>query len=285
VDWRLKCLAHYVLQYAPRSLHRALQRQITGRYYFTVTDEELSVYNFHVLSFRKLPQPGRALEFGVGSHLISALLLSAAGAEEVLAYDLSRIATVEQVNHVIQQLRGRVAGDWPEIADLDEDLLRCYRIRYLAPADVGNTGLPAASVDFFCSTSTLEHIPAEDIRRILAECRRLASAQALFSFVIDYHDHYCTADPSITRVNFYRYSESAWRFFNPSGHYQNRLRHSDYERLFDRSGLVALESRAIKPTIDIDRARLNERFRHYSEQDLVALNGVFTLRSRSVATE
>ena len=72
---------------------------------------------------------GRALEFGSGSNLLTPLLLSAPGATEVLAYDVERLASVEQVNHVIRQLRGRVHGEWPEIAALD-DLQRFYRISY-----------------------------------------------------------------------------------------------------------------------------------------------------------
>lgn len=275
-------MAHHLLPYVPRSVHRVVQRRITGRYFLTLTDAVLAAYNFHVENFRKLPNPGRVMEFGAGSNLLSALLMSAAGAQEVLAYDLSPIATVEQINHVIRQLRGRVPGGWQEISTLD-DLARLYRIRYLAPADARATGLPAGSVDFFCSTSTLEHIPATDIERILQECKRVASAGARFSFIVDYHDHYSSADPSIDRVHFYRYSDTLWRIFNPAGHYQNRLRHSDYERLFDDCGLATVESRPVVPTISIDRTQLDERFRGYSEQDLSALNGFFVLHCRSIA--
>lgn len=275
MDWRLKCLAHHLLPYAPRSLHAALQRRVTGRYFLHLTDQNLAAYGYHVENFRKLGKPGRVLEFGSGSNLISALLLSAAGAMEVLAYDLSRIATVEQINHVIRQLRGRVPGDWREITEL-ADLAR-YRIRYVAPADARNTGLPAGSVDFFCSTSTLEHIPATDIERILQECKRLASPQARFSFIVDYHDHYCSADPSISRVNFYRYSDAVWRLLNPSHHYQNRLRHSEYARLFADIGLQALEARPVIMPLPIERDRMHQRFRGYTDTDLAALNGMFHL--------
>ena len=39
--------------------------------------------------------------------------------------------------------------------------------------DARATGLPAGSVDFVTSTSTLEHIPEDDLVPLLAECRRL----------------------------------------------------------------------------------------------------------------
>lgn len=277
MDWRIKCLALHALKFAPYRVHAAAQRRVTGRYLFRVTDQALAAYGYHATAFRKVG--GRALEFGAGSNLLSALLLSNAGAEEVLAYDLARLATVEQVNHVIGQLRDRLPGQWQPVADLDEALLRQYRIRYLAPGDARQTGLPGASVDFFCSTSTLEHIQPHDISAIVVECLRVASAKARFSFVIDYHDHYCTADPNITRIHFYKYSDFMWRFLNPPNHYQNRLRHSDYERLFAACGLEALESRAVVPEIDVDTAHIAARFHHYSRRDLMALNGFFALRA------
>lgn len=132
----------------------------------------------------------------------------------------------------------------------------------------------------FCSTSTLEHIPADDILAILRECRRVASSQALFSFIIDYHDHYGTADKQIGRFHFYRYSDREWRKFNPSNHYQNRLRHSDYEKLFERSGLSSLQNKRIFPDWtgpDLKRATVSPSFKHYSHDDLVAANGHFLL--------
>jgi methyltransferase family protein len=276
MDWRLKCLALHALSRAPHGLYAGLQRRSTARYFLKLTAPLLAAFGYHVENFRKVG--GRALEFGAGRNLVTALLLSNAGADEVLAYDLARLATVELVNRMIAELRTWIPGDWPGIADLGDDLRRRYRIRYLAPGDARCTGLEPGNVDFICSTSTLEHIAPTDIAAILGECQRIASPRALFSFLIDYHDHYCTADPRITRVNFYKYSDFTWQFLNPSNHYQNRLRHSDYERLFAACGLEALESRAVVPEIEVDTARIAARFRHYSRRDLMALNGFFQLR-------
>jgi hypothetical protein len=276
MNWRLKCLAHHLLPYAPRAAHRAIQRYVSGKYFVHLRDDNLAAYQFHVANLGKIGRAARVLEFGAGSHLLSALLLSAAGAKEVLAFDLVRIATVDQINHVIRQLRDLVPGDWREIADLETDLVHQYRIHYLAPADARNTGLPGGSVDFFCSTSTLEHIPEADIVRILIECKRLASPDARLSHIIDYHDHYVSADATIDRTNFYRYSDAAWKWFNPANHYQNRLRHSEYERIFAAEGFEIVESRAVVKPIAI--SRLHPRFQGYSDRDLMALNGYFLCR-------
>jgi hypothetical protein len=277
MDWRLKCLAFHVLRWMPRSVYVVLQKRVTGRYFFRLSDQELKAYQYHVTNYRRLGHSGRVLEFGAGPNLLSALLLSEAGATEVVTYDIDRIATVEQVNDMIRQLRASLGGAWPEVVDLGDDLVRKYRVRYCAPGDARDTGLPPGSVDLVCSTSTLEHIPAADISAILKECRRIASANALYSFIIDYHDHYATADPSISRVNFYRYSDAVWKLFNPPNHYQNRLRHADFVSLFRRENLEAIEARAVIREVDL--GRVHPHFHNYTPEDLMALNGLFCLRA------
>jgi hypothetical protein len=208
--------------------------------------------------------------------------LSNAGAARVYAYDLNRLATTEQVNDVVRQLRSLGRGDWAEISSLD-DLAERYRIQYCAPGDARRTGLPDATVDLIYSTSTLEHIPEEDIAKILAECRRISSPHALMSFVIDYHDHYGSADSRITRFNFYRYNDAQWRKFNPRGHYQNRLRHSDFQRLFSELELESLVDERIVhgwAEADLDQTPICDTFRRYSHDDLVTSSGKFVLQNR-----
>jgi methyltransferase family protein len=286
VNWKLKALAMHFLAHAPGSLamHRWLQRHVTGRYLDCLTDDFLAAYQYHVNNFLRLPSPEQscALEFGVGRNLLTPLLLSAAGARRIYACDIDRLATLEQINQVIRQLRERdipcPRQAWREVENIEIDLERYYRIKYLAPCDVRHMALAAQSIDFVCSTSTLEHIARADIISIIAECRRLCSPSALMSFIIDYHDHYSTFDAAITRFNFYRYSESAWKWFNPPNHFQNRMRHSDYEALFESSGLIALERRAVTPPYDkkdLQAIRLSDEFARYSTADLAALNGFF----------
>jgi hypothetical protein len=270
MDWRLKCLAFHTIARIP-GIHRWLQRRLTGRYFLTLTDSIFAVYSFHLKNF----PGGHALEFGAGDNLLCPLMLSHAGASEVLAIDLQPLASVDRINHVIRQLAERLPGEWPELSRLG-DLLPLYRIRYVAPADMRATGLPAGSVDFICSTSTLEHIPQKEIEAIIAECRRMCSPKAVCSFTIDYHDHYATGDSSISRFNFYRYPNWLWSFFNPGMHFQNRLRHSDYVKLFE--SFEQIEATQIIPSRPAIPVKLSPQFRRYGPDDLVALNGRFILR-------
>jgi hypothetical protein len=257
-------------------LYRTAQKYVTRSYLFDVTDAYLRLHQFHVAQYQRV-HPGRALEFGGGRHFLSPLLLSNAGATEVLVYDIQRLSSPLQVNHTIRQLRGRVPGDWPEIADWP-DLERKYRIQYLAPGDARNTGLKPAQVNFFCSTSTLEHIPSADIRLIHAECSRVAAAGAVLSHIIDYADHYFYADASISLFNFYKYSERRWRWLNPANHFQNRLRHSDFEKMFHELDWQPIETRSgTVPPEALRTVSLDPLFRRYDSQDLLTSIGYFVL--------
>ncbi len=265
-----------VLEYLPggRFLYRIAQKYVTGNHLFEVTDAYLRIHQFHVAQYRRI-HPGRALEIGGGRHFLTPLLLSNAGAAEVLVYDIQRLSSPAQINHTIRQLRGRVPGDWPEIGDW-QDLENTYRIKYLAPGDARNTGLCPGSVGFFCSTSTLEHIPGRDIRLILAECTRIAAPGALLSHVIDYADHYHYSDAAVSIFNFYRYSERQWRWLNPSNHFQNRLRHSDFEKMFCELNWKAVETKTGEAAPDaIQAIKLDPIFNRYETRDLLTSIGYF----------
>lgn len=280
MNWKLKGIAFRALAVMPfgHALYRLAQRWVTRTSTQAITPTLLRLHQYHVRNYLPVA-PGRALEFGGGRDLLSPLLLSHAGASEVLVYDIERHSSPDQVNHCIRQLRALVPGEWPEIADCGADLEAKYRIRYVAPGDVRDTGLPAGSVSFIVSTSTLEHIPLPDIRLIVAECSRIAAPGAIMSHVIDYSDHYRYADSSIGMFNFYRYGERAWRWWNPPNNYQNRLRHGDFVRLFEAAGLTTIsESRHPVDAESLRGVELAPEFRDYPVEDLLTHSAYFVLR-------
>ena len=281
MNWRLKCAAFRLFEALPfgQSAYRLAQRLVTGRYRFAVTETRLKTYSIPVEVFRAIPGAETALEFGAGRALVTPLLLSHAGARQVYAYDLQRLASIDQVNAAIAQLRAFRDGEWPQVADFTA-LEERYRIAYRAPGDARSTGLPDGSVDLIYSTATLEHIPPDQIGAILRECVRILSPRGRLCFTIDYHDHYASADRGIGYWNFYRFSDEEWQRYNPGSHYQNRLRHSDYRRLFVEAGLQILEGRPLFETWserDLARTELHPRFRGYSHEDLTASNGYWVL--------
>ena len=211
-------------------------------------------------------------EFGAGFELGIPLSFYALGAGSQVLVDIRKLLRVELVNETIEKLQrispqGHLCRTPEKFLDEnhshgDSDawinlLEQWYGVRYLSPCDARNTRLENGSVDFVTSTNTLEHIPAADIRLILQECRRLLRKDGVMSFIIDYKDHYSYSDPKITVYNFLKYSDSAWRWYSPAFHYQNRLRHKDHVGLIRAAGFEVVEEN-LSPPSQADIAHLNQ---------------------------
>ena len=167
-----------------------------------------------------------------------------------------------------RELRG-LGGVLGSLTEVDERL----GIAYLAPRDARNTGLAAESIDFVSSTDTCEHIPEDDLARIFRECHRLLRPGGAFSCRIDLQDHYAYFDRSLSKYNFLRYSEGAWRLVNSPLHFQNRLRSPDYLQLVRGAGFEVLVERPSGPGKDglekLRRMPLAPRFRNgYTPEEL-----------------
>jgi SAM-dependent methyltransferase len=226
-------------------------------------------------------------EFGAGWDLNIALSYAALGIGRQLLVDIRPSVRVELVNHSLltferlwdeleaeaeRELRP-LGGPVRSTAELDARL----GIEYLAPRDARATGLPGESVDFVSSTDTCEHIPAADLARIFAECRRLLRPGGAFSCRIDLQDHYSYFDPSLSHYNFLRFSDRTWRLVNSPLHFQNRLRAPDYLRLVHDARLEIVTETPSGPgaegLAELRGLPLAPRFRGYSLEQL----GVGTL--------
>jgi SAM-dependent methyltransferase len=160
---------------------------------------------------------------------------------------------------------------------------KIYGIEYKAPYDARDTGLNDNSIDCITSTNTLEHIPPNDIKAILKECYRILNKDGILSFQIDYQDHYSYFDKNISVYNFLQFGQATWNtFFNPSLHYQNRLRHKDYLQLFCESGFNIVEDNYYGGTPSdieqIKKVRINKQFSSYDLNELAIHGTLIVLR-------
>ena len=222
-------------------------------------------------------------EFGAGWDLAIPLAYAALGVGRQVLVDIRPSARTELVNEnlaAFERLWGelekeagkelrRLAGPLGSLTELDERL----GIAYLAPRDARSTGLAAESIDFVSSTDTCEHIPEDDLARIFRDCHRLLRPGGAFSCRIDLQDHYAYFDRSLSKYNFLRYSDGAWRVVNSPLHFQNRLRSPDYLRLVREAGFEILVERLSGPGEDgleeLRRLPLAPRFRNgYTPEEL-----------------
>jgi SAM-dependent methyltransferase len=197
-------------------------------------------------------------EFGSGWELTEPISSWCLGVERHILADVRPNLRLELVNLTLERIKrmlpeledeaGRTLRD-PGAEPLTSlaDLESRFGIVYLAPRDARATGLATGSIDFVSSTSTLEHVPEEDLCAILRESRRLLRPNGIISCRVDLRDHFAYFDNSISHYNFLRYSERTWRRFNSSLMYQNRLRYPDYLDAFADAGFELLAVQKGKP--------------------------------------
>jgi SAM-dependent methyltransferase len=205
-------------------------------------------------------------EFGVGWDLAIPLSYASLGVGRQVLVDIRPSARVELVNDSLSRLE---RDPIQSLAELEER----FGIEYLAPCDARATRLSAESVDFVSSTDVCEHVPEADLAAIFRECSRLLRPGGAFSCRIDLQDHYAYFDRSLSRYNFLRFSEGAWRLVNSPLHFQNRLRAPDYLRLVRDAGFELVVERPSGPDerglAELGSLPVAERFRNgYTPQEL-----------------
>jgi SAM-dependent methyltransferase len=242
-------------------------------------------------------QGARVVEIGSGWQPIIPLLYALAGTGEVIMTDLKRLCHPETLAATLDSLalhRKLITEQLriPEPAferfhvdvakePLDQSLRR-FSIRYLAPCDFRNTAFASGSVDAVVSRVVLEHVPPEIIRGIFREARRILRPGGVMCHFIDNSDHWEHGDQRIPRIHFLKYSDSAFRWIQSNGLYQNRLRHSQYGDLLRSAGFrIEREERIV----DGGSVRILEsfpvaaQFRSFTKEDLATLDS-FYLASR-----
>jgi SAM-dependent methyltransferase len=232
-------------------------------------------------------------EFGAGWDLAIPIAYALLGVGRQVLVDIRPSARLELVNDSIaslERLRGELEAEVGRelrplggaISALDE-LEPRFGIRYLAPCDARDTALAEASIEFASSTDTCEHIPGAELAAIFRETRRLLRPGGAFSCRIDLQDHYAYFDRSLSRYNFLRFSDRAWRAVNSPLHHQNRLRSPDFLHLVREAGFELVVERPSGPSdegrTELRSLPLAERFRGYSEDELGVTVLSFVARS------
>jgi SAM-dependent methyltransferase len=243
---------------------------------------------------QKNPNDVICYEFSSGTHLQNPIGLSVLGIKRIHTLDVKRIAKPKLVTSTIQNyrdLKPKINYDYclpdaiPDIKTktMKKVLSEHFNILYEAPADVRKTCLEEKSIDLVVSRTSLEHIPEKDIRPVVLECYRVLKKEAIAIFSIDFRDHWSFFDPKTSIYNFLKYDPSQWKFFNPSIHYQNRMRHVDFERVFKKTNFHMLESIPMLPTPEeekeLGKIKLAPCFRdYYSTEQLAIKRSIFILR-------
>ncbi|MEY9127552.1 hypothetical protein [Bradyrhizobium yuanmingense] len=266
MDWRIKALAFRALELPGGAhAHYFLQRHVTRNWprRSTTLDSLAGIARRVVEDYARHigGMPASVLEVGAGRDLAVPLALRRLGVSKVIACDVERLGKLDLIQHAANRL---LAGQL-QLRSWDE--LEQFGVKYLAPHYVSPDD---ETVDCSCSNEVLEHVPADQLAFLLKGLR--AITKGITTHSIDYSDHYARSDKSVSRLNFLRYSDKEWRPFNSGKQYVNRLRHSDYVRMFKEAGFTILEESSVAGESPPD-LKIADRFKNYDAADLFAIKG------------
>lgn len=237
----------------------------------------------HFLKFEKynlLDENSRKYyEFGAGWDLISPISFALLEFE-VTCIDIRKLIVKQLIADTIEKFSNNAKYLPFQINRLGfkdrhnplDYLREKFNFTYRAPLDARDTKFNSNYFDFVTSTVTLEHIPEEDIFSILNETYRILKKGGILSLTIDYRDHWAYFDKEISIYNFLSYSDREWEKYNPSLHYQNRLRHLDYLNIISKTDFIVVE---VIPEMATEAEKrilenlfINKKFREYGVEDL-----------------
>ena len=239
-----------------------------------------------------------ALEVGCGWNPILPLSLVAADCGRIHVVDTERLMDrdtlltslglvlqsadriAEIIGHDVRQVRSRLQVGVGETFD---GMLERLRLNYIAPCDAASLPLESESVDFVYSRTVFEHVPATVLRGILADARRVLKPGGLSYHLIDHSDHWSHTDKSLTAVNFLRYPDWVWPLFCFNvQNYQNRLRHSQYLKMFEDVGFQFVSEHCIVHDSSLESLNLlplARRFQGMDRNDLATTASTIVVRS------
>jgi Methyltransferase domain len=298
--WLLKAMVQKALSILPggRIGNTLLQQHLTKSQELNDARFELALQRCrkHLESYfaiRGHSQGGfSVLELGTGWYPLIPIGMYLCGASDIWTFDVEPLLSPERTRIALRFFsryaqRGTLTNllTWIEagrlrfLLDLAQrsegstvsEILQPIQI-YPVVGDASKTKLRSGSIDFFFSNATLQYVPEEAIAALFREFRRLAAPSAGMSHFISTRDDFAFFDVSITSYNFLKFSDATWRLFAGAIHSQNRLRPSDYKRLHKTGRwTISAEDSIQGCPEDLRRVDLAEKFREYSQEDLLCL--------------
>lgn len=298
MNWKIHFIKHAVTGLIPKSMQgrlRVLKRKVSSH---TIAKHiidwtiENAIYQVEILRNSGVSLQGkRYLELGPGWYPIVPVMFHLSGCSSLTIVDKQRLMDDETFKRTFDYLL-EFSATIANRLNLDEkfvvqrltslkslsleDGLAEMNAIYSAPNDVLFNTIPKNSIDIITSRAVLEHIEPIMIGKIFKEFHRMLHPQGSMCHIIDNGDHWQLDDPSISKLNFLRYSNSVYNFIaGVSPHqYMNRLRHPEYIELLKKYNFDIILDESI-PDIqaleDLKTLRLNEQFSRFSHEDLAII--------------
>lgn len=308
MNWKLKANIQRGCAALPASetLYYLLQSKLGS---FRKNQDPMPNLRDAAVILRELPMPltgKRIMEVGTGRRLDMPVAFYLAGAASIDTLDLHRYMKPELVCGSLRNLLGNrdevrtLFAPFSSAAEVDqrigklvnittfEELSKCARIRYHAPADARKTTFASGAFDVQFSFTVFEHIPGDILRDILIEAGRLLNPETgVACHHIDLSDHCSHVDNSINQINFLRFDDAEWSKYNDNQFaYHNRLRAPDYLEIYAQAGHEILKRTDFvddKSVLEIEQGfPLNAKYRGMDAKTLATVAMRLTSKKKSL---
>jgi hypothetical protein len=276
MHWKVKSAAFRVFSVVPfgNAIHHLLQCHVTHEWprSETVLDELITAARdiLEATGFSDELTKARFLEIGAGRDLAVALAFRMMGVGSVTTIDVERLAQISLINHTAHYLAQRLGTAVPVFRNYDD--LAAFGVDYHAPMSL--TEFADTGYDCFYSVDTLEHIPVASLSEILSAGKTRLKPGGAAVHIIDYSDHYARGTGS-SRLNFLRYDDRSWERHNSKFMFMNRLRHSQYLKLFAEAGFQEIVDKPFKLDLDeYDIEKLDKKFQLLGLEDITTLHAL-----------
>jgi SAM-dependent methyltransferase len=243
--------------------------------------------------------PISSLEIGTGWYPIVPIGLYLFGFDSIVSVDISDLLTTASIHQTIERYdayitSGRLGtflnkvdmGRFEKLKALlkshepPHELLKKINIEVII-GDARKIALPDDSFDLINSNNTFEHIYPAILIGIVREFKRLLKPAGIMSHQIDMSDHFAHLDKGITIYNFLKFTDQQWSLIDNTIQPQNRLRASDFRKIFNDLGLKIIHEQdrpGYTDQIKTLRPELNGQYKNYSDTDLAISHSLFILK-------
>jgi hypothetical protein len=307
--WLIKSAIQQLLYRLPQrqKWNRLFQKYLTHSVFLNSNTFETKVRECHRhwTRFREAKADTReftAFELGTGWFPIIPVGLYLCGASRIWTVDIDPMLRPEALQQMLKHFstyaeNGKLPDLLPglkperlatlrvllEFVDRErpEELLKRVQVESLT-LDAQSTPAPSHTIDLYLSSGVLEYIPRPVLQGIFKEARRLLIPGGIMTHRLNLIDQFSYFDHSIGAYNFLRFTEKQWRWRNSPMIWQNRMRISDFRKLFAESGfeIIREESDSGRPA-ELDSITLAPEFRGYRCEDLLVLHSFLTARKNA----
>jgi hypothetical protein len=229
---------------------------------------------------------GTHIDIGAGWHLTIPLLYWQLGCNTQVVVDIAELVQPEILYQVMRLLPackvdGRVRRPLPEPHGIEfHSYLANLGISYHATLRK-RVPVESRSAALVTSTQTLLHPTRCEVSRICSEVARVLEKGGFFD--IHLYDLYSDLDPHLSRFNYPRYSDRTWQtFFNCRQMSYNRMRASEFEKIFDglpfRKEIWDITTPTDEDLRALETLPLNVQFAGFDKRDLASSHLTFVLR-------